>query len=582
MDNTVGKTANPDLIAWSKRPRTGAYAIADQLRVAGLVGGPDNLIIGNPGSGEEWLYLEFNNEIKIGLAEPSVGSIVDGASRIKNKPAVAIAHGFVGFSGLQGDVFNAAQRQSPMLVIVGISDSQAHTGETHMFADVAGAARAARAKYIKDASGPETLIRDLRDAIIQAQIPPYGPVIFIVGSNIMSLLNDEPVVVPSLPNTRLAPPASEITRLADGLLTARQPSILIGDAVARSNAVEEVQRVAELLGADVWASMVSEVNFPRNHPLFRGNLGHMDDARGRELLSDTDFALAVGTPIYQTVFNSKRPLFRLGTPVAAVNHDIETSLRGHNDVTRPIKGDPQRVLGLLIEAIEQMRTPEQAVASQARIQSLGKAKQSELAVRRTAQLAAPGITMPKFGHLLELHMKRLPERPVIFSEALEGAVGLTDHIENANIPGKYFDTSGDSLGEWAGAIGAAKLGSPTIAFIGDGGFHYAPQAIWNAARHQLKLGLVVANNAEYGLLYANINAALTGRQIDHTTIPNPHYYDLPAIDYVSIGQGYGVPGMRVEKEKQMAEAIDRMIAAEGPFLIDLVLQSKQRHRAVLG
>lgn len=289
MDQKSTKICNENnLVHWNLRKRNGAQAIAEQLRIADLV----DLVIGNPGSGEEWLYLELSEEVHMGLAEAAVGSIVDGASRLQSKPAVAIAHGFVGFSGLQGDIFNAAQRQSPMLVIVGIADSQAHTGETHMYADVEGAAKAARAKYIKSATDPMTLLRDLRDAIIQAQAPPFGPVVFIVGANVVSAPNTESVIVPRLPNFRLAPPLSEIKILAGQLLECSKPHLLIGDGIARSNAQEEIQKIAEILGADVWASMESEVNFPRSHPLYRGNLGHMSDSRGRELLKDADFALA--------------------------------------------------------------------------------------------------------------------------------------------------------------------------------------------------------------------------------------------------------------------------------------------------
>src|SRR5262245_51625706 len=99
---------------WDRRTRDGAKAIAEQLRIAGLVGQPDSLLIGNPGSGEEWLYLELSNEVVLGLSEASVGHIADGAGRVRSKPAVIICHGFVGFSGIQGAVFNAAQRQSPV------------------------------------------------------------------------------------------------------------------------------------------------------------------------------------------------------------------------------------------------------------------------------------------------------------------------------------------------------------------------------------------------------------------------------------------------------------------------------------
>lgn len=561
-------------VPWHARARSGAQALIEQLRVSGLVGGPETLAIGNPGSGEEWLYLELNQAVRMGLAEAAVGSIVDGAGRARNRPAIAVAHGFVGFSGLQGDVFNAMQRQSPMLVIVGVADSQAHTGESHMYADVEGAAKAAGAKYVKNATDAKTLIRDLRDAIVQAETPPFGPVVFIVGTNVGLAPNDETIFAPSLPNTRLAPPPEEIERLADGLLAADNPSILVGDGVARSGAQAELQRVAELLGADVWASMESEINFPRRHGLFAGNLGHMDDARGRRLLKDADFVMAVGTPIYQTVFNSKEPLVRRGVPVATISQDPRGVIKGHNDITLPIQGDPQRVLGILADFIEQKRTPERAAKAEARFRDQDKKKRANLKDRREAQLRESGVTMAKFAALLERKLREMQQRPVIFNEALDGAVGFTDHVENIDIPGKYFDTSGGSLGEWAGGIGAAMVAGPTIAIIGDGGFNYAPQSLWNAAQDRLPLGLVVANNAEYGLLFANLAAALEGRGIEPGSIPDPSFFRLPNIDYAKIAEGYGVPAMRVDREDQIAPAVDRLVEFNGPFLIDLVLKQQ--------
>lgn len=564
-------TAESGLMHWSQRSRSGARAIAEQLREAGLVGQPDSLLIGNPGSGEEWLYLELTEEVHLGLAEAAVGNIADGAGRIRSKPAIVVAHGFVGFSGLQGAVFNAAQRQSPMLVIVGTADSNSHTGESHMYADVQDAAKSTGAKYVKNASDPRTLLRDLRDAIVESMIPPFGPVVFIVGSNVASAPNSEPVVKPAIPNTRLAPPASVIEELAVELLNAEKPAILIGDGIARSQATPELQAVVELIGAEVWASMESEVNLPRNHPSFQGNLGHMTDERGRDLLKGVDFALAVGTPIYQTVFNSTRPLFDPETRVATVNHDPESSLRGHNDVDFPIQGDPQRILSMLARAIEHVRTSTQANVAAERLTLMGQRKDRSLQERRVKQLQSPGVTIAKFGRALECRMSRMSDRPTIFNEALLGAAGLTDHIENANYIGKYFDTSGGSLGEWAGAVGAALVGVRTITIIGDGGFHYAPQTLWNAAQMRLPLGLVVANNSTYGLLHANMDAALTEHGIDPTSVPRRHYYELSNIDYVAIAKGYGVPGTTVTNDEQIEEAVDRMLAAKGPFLIDLVL-----------
>lgn len=562
-----------ELYTWPNRERTCAKALAEQLRIAGLIVNSDNLIIGNPGSGEELLYLELTDEIFLGLAEPALGSIADGAGRVKSKPAVAIAHGFVGFSGIQGAVFNAVQRQSPMLVIVRIADSNAHTGETHMYADVEGAAKATRCKYVKNATDPETLLRDLRDTIVEAMTPPFGPVVFIVPSNIAIAPNNELIFAPRIPNSELAPPYPEIELLAEELLSCQNPGILIGDGIARSKAYGEIIKVAELLCAEVWASMESEVNFPRNHPLFKGNLGHMWDDVGRELLKNLDYALAVGTPIYQTVFNSKKPLFNPEVRIAAINQDTETTLRGHNDVTLPIRGDPKRVLELLVLAIEKRQSSEMVASMKRRIENLSKEKQLKIKYHQEQLLAQPGVTMAKFAHLLEEHLKGLKSRPVIFNEALIGAIGLSDFIGNVDLPGKYYDTSGGTLGEWAGAIGASIIYGPTIVFIGDGGFNYTPQALWNAAKNNLPIGFIVANNANYGLLYANMNTALNKMKIDPKSIPKPHYYNLPGIDYVKIGEGYGVPGIRIEKESQIEQAVNKILEFKGPHLIDLVLSS---------
>lgn len=571
---TPAKSA-ASIIPWNKRPRSGAQAIAEQLRAAGLIGKPESLLVGNPGSGEEWLYLEMVDEVRLGLCEPAVGTIVDGASRFRNIPAVAIAHGFVGLSGLQGAIFNAAQRQSPMLVIVGVADTHAHAGETHMWADIEGAAKASRAKFVKAATDPATVIRDLRDAIIQAMIPPFGPVVFVVGSDVAASPNNEPVYPPRLPNCRLAPPMSEIEELASRLLQAQNLAICVGDGIARSQAHGELQEVAELLGADVWASMESQVNLPRNHPLFRGNLGHMDAHRGSDLLKNADMGLVVGTPVYQTVFNSRLQLFPPGAPVAAINYDTDTTLRGHNDISFPLIGDPKRVLAELAEVLRRTRRPAQAERARRRIDELTRTKREALEKRRHEQLTQSGVNMGKFGACLERCMLKLPQRPVIFNEALVAAIGFTDHIENPNLPGRYYDTSGGSLGEWGGCVGVALTGVPTIGVIGDGGFHYVLPALWNAARENAPLGLVVANNGTYGLLYENLKSAFASRGLDPQSIPYPHFYQMPAVDYVQVVEGYGVAGMRVEQEHQIEYAVNKMIEAmqyrTGPFLIDLVL-----------
>ena len=73
----------------------------------------------------------------------------------------------------------------------------------------------------------------------------------------------------------------------------RSRSSIIGDGVAFSGAQAELTRVAELLGAAVWGANCSEVNIDADHPLFRGQLGHMFGDHSKAITSQADAVLIV-------------------------------------------------------------------------------------------------------------------------------------------------------------------------------------------------------------------------------------------------------------------------------------------------
>jgi benzoylformate decarboxylase len=71
--------------------------------------------------------------------------------------------------------------------------------------------------------------------------------------------------------------------------------------------------------------------------------------------------------------------------------------------------------------------------------------------------------------------------------------------------------------------------------MGDGSMHYAITALWSAANYNIPVTIVVASNAEYGIL-KQFGA------IEHTTgIPG---LDLPGFDIVATASSYGVNSRR--------------------------------------
>jgi benzoylformate decarboxylase len=93
-----------------------------------------------------------------------------------------------------------------------------------------------------------------------ALTPPYGPVFVNLPMDVLDQSNDEEMYPSSVPETRSSPADKIVQKIADVLLDATRPMILIGDGIACSEAQPELDYVARLLGAEIWGTNTSEVN----------------------------------------------------------------------------------------------------------------------------------------------------------------------------------------------------------------------------------------------------------------------------------------------------------------------------------
>ena len=93
------------------------------------------------------------------------------------------------------------------------------------------------------------------------------------------------------------------------LAGAQHPLIIVGDGIAFSRAQDELQRVAEALGADVWGADASEVNLSFSHPLWKGMLGHMFGPSSSKVTTKADAVLIAGTYVFPEVFPNFEDVF---------------------------------------------------------------------------------------------------------------------------------------------------------------------------------------------------------------------------------------------------------------------------------
>ena len=104
---------------------------------------------------------------------------------------------------------------------------------------------------------------------------------------------------------------------------------------------------------------------------------------------------------------------------------------------------------------------------------------------------------------------------------------------------------------------------------------YSIQALWTAAHHRLPIVFAILANREYRVLKHNLD--IYRQRFDAATDkPYPHM-DLggPALGFVELAAGMGVPGVRVDKPDDLAGALAAAFAAGGPRIVEIAIEGKR-------
>jgi benzoylformate decarboxylase len=178
------------------------------------------------------------------------------------------------------------------------------------------------------------------------------------------------------------------------------------------------------------------------------------------------------------------------------------------------------------------------------------------------------------GTFLRSLAARAPADLMIFDEGLTASPAIGAHLP-ASLPGHWFSTRGGSLGVGIPGAMGIKLAHPdktVVGFTGDGGSMYTIQALATAARLGIGAKFVICNNHRYHLLDQNIEQYWRTRGLGRHAYPRSFDLSSPDIGFVDVARGFGVQGTRVDKPSDAAEAVDRMLATRGPYLVELVTE----------
>jgi thiamine pyrophosphate-dependent acetolactate synthase large subunit-like protein len=551
--------------------KTGRFAIVEQLLADGI-----HYMFGNPGTVEQGFLdaMEAYPEMKyiLTLQESVAVMMADGYARATQKPAVVQLHSTPGVGNGIGALYQAMRGHSPLVVIGGDSGVKYLNMDSQMAGDLVALAEPVT-KWSTMVVDPASTLRVLRRAIKIAATPPMGPVYVCLPMDILDAPCTEEVFPTCFPSTKVVPDEESLKQAAMMLASASKPMIFVGDGVAYSKAQNELTKVAELLGAEVWDVDNGEVNMSHAHPLYQGATGHMFGSSSLPITSKGDANLICGTYMLPEVFPELGNVFAKGAKVIHIDLNAYEIAKNH-PVDLGIVSDPKLTLSKLAIALEAILTPLQKVAAQARFDNISAAKQKKLEGALAYDAVVREQTPLYMSRFMEELVAQIPADTIIFDEALTSSPAVTRYKPPTKT-GEYFVTRGGSLGVGIPGAIAAKIANPdktVIGFTGDGGSMYTIQALWSAARHNIDAKFVICNNSSYRLLQLNIENYWKERQIAPHDYPLSFDLSHPAIRFDEMARSMGVQAIRVEHPEEIAPAIAQAIAHKGPFLIDLVLE----------
>jgi benzoylformate decarboxylase len=549
-----------------KRVMTGRAAFLQLLIDEGVTH-----LFGNPGT-TELAIMEAVPQFPeltyvLGLQESAVVGMADGFARASGKLAAVNLHCTPGLGHAMGAIYTAKFSGSPLIITAGQYEIGYGLQEPLLYEPLVPIAQPL-VKWAFEVTRIEDLPRIVRRAAKIATTPPAGPVFISLPGSILDDEAELDLGTPTRVDAATRPSDEAIERLAQRLLTARNPVIIAGRELASRDVFKEAAELAELLGAAVYQEPVPyNARFPSTHPATMGDLTR-NQKKVRETLQQYDLLVCLGADLLR--MSPYSPVDPLPDDMPVIHITERDWELGKNYPTEyAIRADVRATLRALLPALRAGRTAEQAGAAERRLAALKPrnwSAQRDKARRDTLQAAAATPIDPRY--LMMSLVDALPDNAIVVEEALTAAPALSAFLPMHRADSFYGLASGGLGFGLPGAVGIsmAQPGRPIVAAIGDGSAMYGIQALWSAAHFKLPITYVIINNRSYRIIKERLVA---GRKTDRFVAMD---MTNPAIDFVSVAQGLGLQARRVTDPAEIAAALSEAIASGAPNLIEVIVE----------
>jgi len=501
-----------------------------------------NHVFGNPGSTELTMFRDFPADFRyvLGLQESVVVGMADGYAQATHNAAFVNLHSAVGVGHAMGNLFTAYRNRTPLVITAGQQSRSLLQMEPFLFSTQPTELPKPYVKWSCEPARAQDVPAAIARAYYLAMQPPCGPTFVSIPIDDWDETT-EPLAA-RVVSRSIRADAAAINTVAAALNGSQRPVFIIGGAVDRDGASEDMVKLAERHGALVWASpLIGRSGFPEDHPLFAGFLpAFREEICSR--LQGHDVLVAIGAPVFTYHAEGQGKYVPDGIKVYQMTEDPDwaaSALAGQSILCSV----GSAVIDLLAVARSRPPATQRGRARAARLQALDPLTDSYLA-QTLADLRAPDS--------------------ILVEEAPSTRGPMQEHLPILRKE-TFFTCASGGLGHGLPAAVGIALGKPgkkVIAILGDGSAMYSIQGLWSAAQLKLPITFIIVNNGRYEALH---------HFSKRFGLSHPVGTDLPGIDFVQLAKAQGCDGVRVTKAADLEPTLKRALAAPGPTLVEVVV-----------
>lgn len=537
----------------------GAQAMVECLKKEGV-----SVMFGYPGAVicpfYDAVYEDGSISHVLVRQEQNAGHEASGYARISGKVGVCVVTSGPGATNLITAIATAYLDSVPIVAITGQVRRDQLGKDVFQEVDITGSVEpfVKHSYLIKDAN---EIPRIFKEAFHIASTGRPGPVLIDVPMDVQldELDNfeypEKVNIIGYKPSTKGNP--LQVKKALSVIEGAKKPVICIGGGIINAKACDELRAFAEKTGIPVVSTMMGLSAMPSNHDSFIGMIGMHGTPAANKAVSNADTVIIIGARVGDRAVKSPQAVFE-GAKI--VHIDVDPAEIGKNvKVFVPIVGDAKIILSEISDKCDYVCPDEWKE----------EVKEYKREYKRNLESRADieGFVNPvKF---LKALSDKMPEDSVVAADVGQNQIWTCNHFEVKE--GRLLNSGGmGTMGYSVGAAIGAKLAKPdvpVVAICGDGSFQMQMMELATLVQHGIDVKIVIMRNKNLGMIREIQKNLYKSRHIASNLDGSP--------DFVALANAYGIPARSIGSNDEIEGAVNELLAAKGPYLLQCMVSSEQ-------